>query len=410
MDVRKLGFDPDRLDRIGRFLQARYLDTGLLPHARVRLARDDEVALDLTLGQAREDGTPLKPDAIFRIASMTKPLTSLAYMMLVEEGATALDHPVSRVIPEFEGLGVYAGGGADGEPFAPTTPCAPMRMVDLLRHTSGLTYGLQRRTPVDAAYRRTVGDGERGRHDDAGFIAAVAALPLEFAPGTAFNYSVSTDVLGVAVSRLEGRPLGEVLRERILKPLGMVDTAFACSPAKRHRLTDAWGLTAPGRPREVIDAAATTTWDGPARFESGGAGLLSTAADYHRFCRMLLGRGGVDGARLVSPKTLDLMTANHLPGGGDLNQMSRSLFSEATLAGTGFGLGFALLMDPAPGLIPGTPGEFYWGGLYSTVFFVDPVERLSLVFMTQLAPSSAYPIRRELRTLVYSALTRSYAG
>lgn len=410
MEASALGFDPGRLDRIGRFLQARYLDTGLLPHVRLRLAREGEVALDLTLGQAREDGPPLEPDAVFRIASMTKPLTSLAYMMLVEEGVTALDHPVSRVIPEFEGLGVYAGGGADGEPFAPATPCPPMRMVDLLRHTSGLTYGLQRRTPVDAAYRRTVGDGERDRHDDDGFIAALAALPLEFAPGTAFNYSVSTDVLGVVVARLAGRRLGEVLAKRILQPLGMVDTRFDAAPEARHRLTDAWGLTAPGRPREVVDAAATTAWDGPARFESGGAGLLSTAADYHRFCAMLLGGGALDGARLVSPKTLALMTANHLPGGGDLTRLSRSLFSEATQAGTGFGLGFAVLTDPALSLIPGTRGEHHWGGVYSTAFSVDPGERLSWVFMTQLAPSSAYPIRRELKTLIYSAMTRSHAG
>lgn len=408
MDAEALGFAPDRLARIGRFLQARYLDAGRLPHARLRVRREGEVALDLTLGRARAEGTPLAPDAIFRIASMTKPLTSLAYMMLVEEGATALDDPVSQVVPEFAGLGVYAGGGG-GAPFAPATPCAPMRMIDLLRHTSGLTYGLQRRTPVDAAYRASVGDGERARHDDDGFIAALAALPLEFAPGAAFNYSVSTDVLGVAVSRLSVRPLGEVLRTRILEPLGMVDTAFGLAPGKRHRLTDAWGLTPDGG-REVIDAADASAWDSPARFESGGGGLLSTAADYDRFCAMLLGGGALDGVRLVSPKTLALMTANHLPGGGDLTQLSRSMFSEAALEGTGFGLGFAVLTAPARSLIPGTRGEHYWGGVYSTFFFVDPVERLSLVFMTQLLPSSAYPIRRELKTLTYSAMTRSHAG
>ena len=407
MDTQALGFDPDRLARIDRFLQARYLDSGRLPHAQLLLAREGEVAHRLTLGQTREDGTPLKDDAIFRIMSMTKPLTSLAYMMLLEEGATALDDPVHRVIPEFKGLGVYAGGGGD-QPFAPTTPCAPMRMVDLLRHTSGLTYGFQSRTSVDAAYRKLVGDGARMKHDDDSFIAALAALPLEFAPGTAFTYSVSTDVLGVVVARLSGMSLGEVFRTRITEPLGMVDTGFACLVEQRHRLPDAWGLMGRGK-REVVDYARSTAWDGPARFESGGGGLLSTTADYHRFCTMLVNGGELDGVRLVSPKTLALMTANHLPGGADLTQMSRSLFSEASNAGTGFGLGFAVLDDPARSLVPGTRGEFYWGGMYSTAFFVDPVERLHMVFMTQLMPSSSYPIRRELKTLIYSAMTRSHA-
>ena len=327
-------------------------------------------------------------------------------MMLLEQGLTALDDLVSRVIPEFAALGAYAGGGG-GVPFA-STPCRPMRMLDLLRHTSGLTYGFQNRTNVDAAYRGNKIDGFRLDHDNDGFISALSVLPLEFEPGAAWNYSVSTDVLGVVVTRLSGKSLGDYLRTQIFEPLGMTDTAFHCPEEKRSRLTDAW-LLHPERGRIESDRAEASAWSTPPTFESGGGGLVSTSADYHRFCAMLLGGGTLNGVRIVSPKTLSLMTMNHLPDGKDLTQMSKSLFSESNNAGTGFGLGFAVTLDPARTLVPGTAGEYYWGGMYSTAFFVDPIERLSMVFMTQLMPSSAYPIRRELKTLIYSALTRSYA-
>lgn len=403
-DPTAFGFDRDRLQRIDRHIATRYVEPGRLPHAQLLVARDGQPIHFCSLGQAREDGSPLLDDAIFRIASMTKPITSIAYMMLLEEGLTALDDPVARVIPEFARLQTYAGGGG-GVPFV-TQSGVQMRMVDLLRHTSGLTYGFQQRTNVDAAYRELKLDSVRGKFDNDGFIRALADIPLEFDPGTGWNYSVSTDVLGVAVARISGLSLGEFFRTRIFEPLGMADTAFQCPADKAHRLADAY-VRRPERKLTLSDPGQTSVWLTAPSFESGGGGLVSTTADYHRFCNMLVNEGHLDGTRIIAPKTLQLMTANHLPGGADLTQLSRSLFSESANAGVGFGLGFAVNLDPARTLISGTAGEYYWGGMYSTAFFVDPVNRLSMVFMTQLMPSSSYPIRRELKTLIYSAMTRS---
>ena len=400
------GLNPERLARIEPFLRERYIAPGKLAMADVLVARDGEPVYRATLGTARADGTQLEQNAIFRIASMTKPVTSIAFMQLVEEGKVALDDPVARVIPEFANLGVYNGGGG-AAPFLPPKPCAPMRMVDLLTHMAGLTYGFQNRTSIDAAYRKTLPDGGRSMQGFDWFIAELAKIPLEFAPGTGWNYSVATDVLGIVVSRIEGKPLGQVLDERIFAPLGMRDTGFHLPETERARLTDCWAYD-PGKPPKLIDTGSASKLTQPAKFEGGGGGLVSTVADYDRFCRMLIGRGRLDGQRIVSPKTLDLMTRNQLPGGADLAAVSQSLFSEASNAGAGFGLGFAMTLDPARTLIPGSAGEFYWGGMYSTFFFIDPVERLHMVFMTQLSPSSAYPIRRQLKTLIYAALEESY--
>lgn len=406
-DAQVLGFAPDRLGRIGAFLDEHYIASGRLPGLDVLVARDGEAVYRHTSGRAREDGTPMAADTIFRIASMTKPLTSVAFMMLVEEGKVALDDPVTQVIPEFAALGVYAGGGGDVD-FLPPRPAPVMRMVDLLTHQSGLTYGIQNRTCIDAAYRKARLDGHASLPGNDHFIEQLAKLPLEFAPGEAWNYSVGTDVLGVAVARLAGMSLGEFLRTRILEPLGMVDTGFHCPDEKAHRLADAWAYSA-GQAPQVFDPAEKSGTRRVPRFESGGGGLLSTTADYHRFCRMLAGGGAADGVRIISPKTLQLMTANHLANGADLTQVSKALFSEAYNAGAGFGLGFGMTIDPVRALVPGTAGEFYWGGIFSTAFFVDPVEKIHMVFMTQLYPSFVYPIRRQLKTLIYSALATSRA-
>ncbi len=406
-DPASLGFDADRLSRIGAFLDERYIAPGRLPGADVLVARDGEAVYRYTAGTARADETPMASNTICRIASMTKPLTSVAFMMLVEEGKIALDDPVTRILPEFAGLGVYAGGGGELD-FMPVMPAPPMRMVDLLTHMSGLTYGLQNRTNVDAAYRKARLDGHASLPGNDHFIAELAKLPLEFAPGQSWNYSVASDVLGVIVARISGMSLGEFFATRIFAPLGMVDTSFYCPPEKAHRLADGWAYCK-GQAPAVMDPAATSGTLRVPRFESGGGGLLSTTSDYHRFCRMLVGDGAADGMRILSPKTLQLMAANHLPGGADLTQMSRSMFSEAYNAGAGFGLGFGVTIDPVRSLLPGSVGDFYWGGIYSTAFFIDPVEKLHMVFMTQLYPSSIYPIRRQLKTLIYSALAQSRA-
>ncbi len=401
------GFDSDRLARIAALLDKRYVATGRFKGLDVLVARDGQAIYRTTLGAMREDGTPVRDDAIYRIASMTKPLTSIALMMLVEEGAIALEDPVTRVIPEFAGLSVYAGGGGDA-PFMPGRPAQGMRIVDLLTHMSGLTYGIQNRTNVDAAYRKARLDGHASLPGNDHFIAELAKLPLEFAPGEAWNYSVSTDVCGVIVARLSGMSLGEFLKARIFDPLGMVDTGFAVAPEKLDRLCDAWSYV-PGAAPHLLDRAETSNLVRAPRFESGGGGLVSTTADYHRFASALANGGSLDGVRLVSPKTLALMTSNFLPGGVDLTQMSRSMFSEANNAGVGFGLGFGVVFDPVRALSAGSAGEFSWGGIFSTGFFVDPVEKVHMVLMAQLLPSSAYPIRRDLKTLIYAALAESRA-
>ena len=406
-DARSSGFAPDRLARIDALLHDKYLAPGKLPNVQLLIAREGRPVHHFLAGTLRADGTPIREDAIFRIASMTKPVTSIAFMQLVEQGLVALDDPVARIIPEFGQLGVYAGGGG-AVPFATGTPAPPMRFVDLMTHMSGLTYGFQERSPIDAAYREAKLDFARDAITSDEYIATLARLPLEFAPGVSWNYSVATDVLGVAVERLSGLRLGEYFRQHIFEPLGMADTAFDVPPDKADRLADCYVYQTGEKPR-LIDKGASSRLLQPGSFDSGGGGLLGTVTDYHRFATMLLNKGVLDGARIVAPKTLDLMTANHLPGGVDLTQISQSLFSESTNAGVGFGLGFAMVIDPPRTLMPASRGEFYWGGAYSTAFFVDPVERITAVFMTQLYPSSTYPIRRQLKTLIYAALEHSYA-
>ncbi len=393
-DADKMGFDPGRLARLPAFLEERYIGPGLLAGAQLLVAREGEVVHFSSLGAARENGEPLRDDAIFRIASMTKPVTSIAFMMLLEEGKVALDQPVDTVLPEWKQLGVYDGGGA-GAPFRTKPLERPMQMIDLLRHTSGLTYAFQHRTNVDAAYRETGIERWRGDHDLESFVAALAEIPLEFSPGTAWNYSVSTDVLGLVVQRIAGVPLDRFLADRIFAPLGMADTGFFCPADRTGRLGDCWTMD-PKRGRILYDAAEKSAWLKPPRLVAGGAGLVSTSADYHRFCSMLLGGGTLDGVRILGRKSIDLMTANHLPGGADLTEMSRSLFSEAVNAGQGFGLGFAVNLDPPRTMLLGSKGEYYWGGMFSTAFFIDPVERIHMVFMTQLMPSTTYPVRRQL--------------
>jgi CubicO group peptidase (beta-lactamase class C family) len=396
-----LGFSAERLARIDRFLAEKYVNPGRIPCAQFLLARDGELVHETVLGlRDVERGTKLTAATIFRIYSMTKPVTSVALMSLVEEGLIALDDPVAKYIPAWKDLGVYSAGVG---PYMTTPPARPMQVVDLLRHTSGLTYGFQSRTNVDAAYRKQKVEDMHGDHDLAAMVDTLAKLPLEFSPGEAWNYSVSTDVCGFLVQTVAGKPLGEVFKERIFKPLKMKDTGFFVRDDQRNRFGACYNAK-PGGKMELQDDPTTSPYLTPPKLESGGGGLVSTAADYMRFANMLLNEGELDGARILAPKTVRLMATNHLPGDADLTTLSRSMFSESTYAGVGFGLGFAVVFDPPKTLVPCSKGEFYWGGAASTAFWVDPVEKVTAVFMTQLLPSSTYPIRRELRTLVYSAL------
>lgn len=394
MSAEDLGFVSDRLARIPEFIQANYLDNGKLPFASVLVGRGDDIALQWSSG--------VNEDAIFRIASMTKPITSVAFMQLVEQGKVALTDPVAKYIPEFAQLGVFVAGGGN-VPFVSRPPTTPLRVVDLLRHTAGFTYSFQERSNIDAAYRKT--DVESWtKSTSQSFIDTLAQIPLEFDPGTQWNYSVSTDVLGILVERISGLSLPQYFQTHIFAPLGMTDTFFRVPADKAVRIPEGFAFD-PEKKMKLFDKAGTESlWTKGWSFNSGGGGLASSVADYHRFCRMLLNGGALDGVQILSPKTIELMTANHIPGGQDLTQMSKSLFSEAEMAGIGFGLGFATTIDSAATLTPCSTGDFYWGGMYSTAFFVDPVEDIIMIFMTQLMPSSTYPIRREIKTMIYSAL------
>jgi CubicO group peptidase (beta-lactamase class C family) len=408
------GMSEARLQRLEDHLKRNYIDSGRFSCTQTLVYRRGKVVHSASQGFADvERKLPVKDDTIFRIYSMSKPITSVAFMMLVEEGRVALDEPVHRYIPEWRNLGVYVGGmptigvQPGGPPrFITKPPARPMQIVDLLRHTSGLTYGFQNRTAVDAAYRAMKVEDVLKGNTLQSMIEKLAQVPLDFSPGDAWNYSVSVDVLGYLIGKISGKPFDVFLKERVFDPLGMIDTAFYVPNDKAHRLAACY--SADGKGGKVLqDDPTKSPYLEPPTFLSGGGGLVSTTADYLKFARMLLGRGALGNVRLLSPKTLALMTTNHLPGGKFLPELSRSLFSESIYDGVGFGLGFAVTMDPARTLIPGSSGEFCWNGAATTSFWADPAEDLAVIFMTQNLPSAAYPVRRELRTLVYSAITES---
>jgi CubicO group peptidase (beta-lactamase class C family) len=410
------GMSKAALDRLEQRLKLRYIDSGRFPGTQLLIYRRGKIVHSTVQGFADvERKVPVKDDTIYRIYSMTKPITSVAFMMLVEEGRVAIDEPVHKYIPEWKDLGVFQAGTAP--PFLTKPPSRPMLIVDLLRQTSGLTYGFQQRSNVDAAYREMkIGEVEKAGTLQS-MIDGLAKMPLEFSPGEAWNYSVSTDVIGYLIGKISGKPFEQFLKERIFEPLDMNDTDFFVPAGKAHRLAACYsadpqgGMTFHAADRKggltLQDDPTKSSFLSPPSFISGGGGLCSTAADYLTFCRALLNGGELGGVRLIGPKTLALMTSNHLPGGLDLPAMSRSLFSEATYDGIGFGLGFAVTMDPAQTLIAGSPGEFNWGGAATTSFFIDPAEELITIFMTQVIPSSAYRLRRELRTMVYAAISDS---
>jgi CubicO group peptidase (beta-lactamase class C family) len=401
VDPGEVGLDPERLGRIDRHFR-RYVDDGRLPGWSLVVSRHGRVAQLSTYGQRHmEAGTPVELDTLFRIYSMTKPVTSVAAMMLYEEGAFELKDPVERFIPAFRDTRVFRTGSA----LSPVTEpmVEPMRIWHLLTHTSGLTYGFHHSHPVDAIYRAN--GYEWASPPDADLEACCdrwAAMPLVFQPGTEWNYGVSTDVLGRVVEVASGLNLADFVQTRVLEPLGMSDTMWSVPESDSDRLAE---LYLPGPERKAVSGGplgAAARREPP--FLSGGAGLVSTLGDYHRFAQMLLARGELDGVRLLSPRTVDYMTINHLPGHADLEAFGRPLFAETTFDGVGFGLGFSVVEDPAKNKVLSSKGDFGWGGAASTVFWVDPVEALTVVFLTQLLPSTTYPIRPQLKQLVNQAL------
>ncbi len=399
----EVGLCSKRLRNIDSHIQARYLEPGRLPGTLTLVARGGRTAYLNCQGMADvEQQQPVREDTLFRIYSMTKPVTSVALMMLYEAGHFQLMDPVHRYIPEFRDLRVYAGGIYPN--FMTTPTKRPMRIMDLLTHTSGLTYGFMNRTNLDAAYRelRLDVDTPKGFTTRA-LIQQLAKLPLEFSPGEAWNYSVSTDVLGYLVEVLSGQTLAEFFQQQIFNPLGMHDTGFHLPVEQRDRFAACYQYQQPGG-FSLQDDPANSSFLAAPTFFSGGGGLVSTAADYLHFAQMLLQGGQLNGTRLLSPRTVAYMGRNHLPNEKTLPTLATGSFSETPFEGVGFGLGFAVRDNAVSAGVLSSEGELSWGGLASTHFWIDPKEDLIAIFMTQLIPSSSYNIRNELRALVYGAL------
>ncbi len=389
-----VGLDSNILKNIGTYLDETYVKDGRYVGTLTLVARKGEIAYLDSLGYMdREKERPMQEDAIFRIYSMTKSVTSIAIMQLLEKSKFRLDDPVHWYIPQFKNMGVFQAGVFPN--FVTSKPKRPMTIKDLLTHMSGLTYNFMYRTNVDAAHRSS--DLMRAENLE-DFVDTLSKIPLEFSPGDKWNYSVSTDVLGYLVEKLSGQKLDEYFQEHIFEPLGMIDTGFSCPEEKKSRLASLYEHNPSGKP-SLMEVPSLDV-----KMLSGGGGLFSTLSDYYNFASMLLNKGELNSTRVIGRKTLEYMTMNHLPEGKDLTEMSESAFSETPYAGVGFGLGFSVMTDPAKSQTLSDVGEFGWGGMASTVFFINPKEDMLVIFLTQLVPSSTYQVRRELRSLVYSAL------
>jgi CubicO group peptidase (beta-lactamase class C family) len=400
------GFDATRLDRIATHLESRYIAPGKIAGCEVAVGRHGHLAYRASLGlRDRERATPLGDDTIYRIFSMTKPIVSIALMQLFEQGMFQLDDPVARVVPSWRNHRVWVSGRGDDMITEPAH--RPISFRDLLSHTSGLTYGgvlpgMGDQHPIDEIYRGLQIRSSGVPTTMAEFMDKLGQVPLRYQPGTAYMYSLATDACGALVELMSGQSLPEYLREHILGPLGMHDTAFQVAPDKAHRFAANYARM-PDKTTTLLDDPATSAYLRPPAFVSGGGGLTGTLADYTRFCEMLRRRGELDGHRIIGPRTLSLMRMNHLPGGKDLAALDVEVLTQYGNVGVGFGLGFASTIDQvATGAL--TRGDFYWGGAASTAFWVDDVEDLWVVFMTQLMPSGTFDFRGQLRSLVYSAI------
>ena len=412
-----LGFSHTRLATLDKVMKERYVDGGALPGILTQIYRCGELVHTGMAGSMDlERNKAMREDAIFRIYSMSKPIAAVALMMLAEEGLIGLDDTVHSHIPAWKDLGVYASGLpsllADTPPSFMTTPTLrPMKIVDLATHTSGLTYGFMMRSAVDAAYRSAKVTDRQTPGGLPEMIDQLAQIPLDFSPGTAWNYSVSIDVLGYLVEKLSGLKFSDFLRTRLFEPLGMRDTAFWVPEDKTDRFTCCYEPGDNGVGLKLQDDGRESTYARPPLLESGGGGLVSTAHDYLRFCRMMLNGGTLDGTQILSPKTVALFSLNFLPDNREIADMSfPGMFSESDYAGVGFSLGCGVNIEVAKTRLPGTLGAYFWGGAAATAFWIDPKEKLAVVFMTQVIGSPArLTLRRDLRTLVYAAMTETFA-
>lgn len=402
VDPSELGLDPQRLERITSHF-ATYVDSGKLPGFHITVAREGKLAYSGKYGFADvENKKPIADDTIYRIYSMTKPICAVAAMILWEEGKFELTDQVKWFIPSFGNQKVFRSGTLTAPMYEPVTE--PMKMWHLFSHTAGLTYGFVYSNPVDQMYRNAGFEWGTPKGMNLEQICdALAELPLLFQPGTEWAYSMSIDVLGRVVEVITGMSLGEFMKKRIFDPLGMTDTAFHCPEDKHDRLA---ALYVPNPADKKIlrnDAGATGAMHEPPA-HLGGGGLVSTMSDYLKFAEMLRGGGELNGVRILSPRTVEMMASNHLPNNADLTEFGRPLFSETAFDGVGFGLSMSVTLDPVKAKVPGSPGDYGWGGAASTNFTVDPLEGLTYTIMTQLLPSSTWPLRPQLKQLVFQAL------
>jgi CubicO group peptidase (beta-lactamase class C family) len=405
---RTSGLSLDRLERITGHLNRNYIEPGKIAGCQVAVSRHGHLAYFKSFGQMdRERGKAMADDTIFRIYSMSKPITSVALMTLYEQGYFQLDDPVYRVVPEWRDHKVWLSGDIDNMELVP--PTTPMTFRHVLSHTGGLTYGQglvalgapDTGHPVDKVYaRENVARGpDNTLHD---FAMKLAKVPLRYQPGERWMYSFSTDVCGYLVEAISGKRFDKYLKDSIFDPLKMKDTAFFVAPEKAGRLAANYQRAA-DKSLKLLDDPATSNFLKEPSFFGGGGGLTGTTADYMRFAEMLRGGGELDGERILGPRTIELMTRNHLKGGADLTQMAMGGFSETANSGVGFGLGFAMTLDEVATGSMGE-GDYYWGGAASTIFWVDPKEDLTVVFMTQLMPSATFNFRGQLKNIIYSSI------
>jgi CubicO group peptidase (beta-lactamase class C family) len=405
------GFDPRRLDRITEHLNRHYIEPGKIAGCQTLVSRHGQPAYFSSLGLAdREQQKPVADDTIFRLFSMTKPITSVALMTLHEQGYFQLNDPISRVIPEWKDLEVFVSG--EGASIETRKPARPMTFRHLLSHQSGLTYGNGLQTlagleglklhPVDQAYL-DAGVQRAGSETLRSFVEKLALVPLRYDPGDRWMYSYATDVCGYLVEAISGKPFDEYLQETMFDPLGMKDTGFFVPPESTDRFAAAYGRARDKSLRRLDDRRGGGAHLRKPTFLGGGGGLVGTTADYYRFCEMLRRGGELDGARILGPRTIELMRQNHLTGNADLSKMAMGAFSETAYEGIGFGLGFAMTLDAVESGSM-TDGDFYWGGAASTIFWVDAKEDLVVIFMTQLVPSATFNFRGQLKSIVYSSI------
>lgn len=395
------GFSVDRLEHLTAHLD-KYVDDGRFPGCSCLVTRHGEEAYFRAFGRRDVDrDLAMERDTVVRIYSMSKPITSVALMMLYEEGKFQLDDPVSKFIPRWSDLNVYEHGENETMVTSPMT--VPLTVKHLLTHTSGLTYGFMNSHPVDAMYRNASIGGDRQGSTLEDMIDDLAGIPITFTPGSRWNYSVATDVCGYLVQLFSDTDLDVFVRERITEPLEMNDAGYQVRSSSKDKFAACYRYKRGGG-FELQDDPTTSPYHQRPTFLSGGGGMVATVDDYGRFAQMLLNRGELDGHRILGRKTVEYMATNHMPGNVDLAAMGQPVFSETSYHGIGFGLGFSVVLDPAAAGVLDSPGEFAWGGAASTYFWVDPLEDMTVVFLTQLLPSSTHPIRRELKTLIYQAI------